>query len=48
MENRILLTTLKSTAKAVRTGGNTIFHIAEEYLSMYYKFRFNTIALDIE
>lgn len=30
------------------TGGNTIFHIAEEYLSMYYKFRFNTIALDIE
>ncbi len=30
------------------TGGNTIFHIAEEYLSTYYKFRFNTIALDIE
>ncbi len=28
--------------------GNTIFHIAEEYLSSYYKFRFNTIALDIE
>ncbi len=26
------------------TGGNTIFHIAEEYLGTYYKFRFNTIA----
>lgn len=27
---------------------NTIFHITEEYLSTYYKFRYNTIALDIE
>lgn len=27
---------------------NTIFHIAEKYLSTYYKFRYNTIALDIE
>lgn len=27
---------------------NTIFHIAEKYLSKYYKFRYNTIALDIE
>lgn len=27
---------------------NTIFHIAEKYLATYYKFRYNTIALDIE
>lgn len=27
---------------------NTIFHIAEEYLSSFYKFRYNKISLDIE
>lgn len=27
---------------------NTIFHIAEKYLSTYYKFRYNKISLDIE
>lgn len=27
---------------------NTIFHIAEDYLSSFYKFRYNKISLDIE
>lgn len=35
-------------AETKKDASNTIFHIAEEYLSSYYKFRYNTIALDIE
>ena len=35
-------------AETKKDASNTIFHIAEKYLSSYYKFRYNTIALDIE
>lgn len=36
------------TSEYYEAQGTTIFHITEDYLSAFYKFRYNTIALEIE
>lgn len=38
----------KERQQAADEGKQTIFHIAEKYLSAFYDFRFNTVKLDIE
>ncbi len=40
--------TTKQTKKAKKNEVQTIFHVAENYLSKHYDFRFNTILLDVE
>ena len=38
----------KQRRQAEEEGKQTIFHVAEKYLSAFYDFRFNTVKLDIE